>query len=128
MAFISLQHVGVLQATGGREGVLKPDLLESVVEKPVVSVGGDDAYSTLFLKVSAIGHGIAHGHVFNDGNKRTAIQVMTACLAWNGYKRRPNPNAVEVAILLVAAGFLGIDGLRLALLYAYGLDAANQDL
>lgn len=64
VAFVSLVHDQVLEATGGRTGVLKPDLLESATEKPVVTVGGEDAYPTLFSKVAAIGHAIAHGRVF----------------------------------------------------------------
>ncbi len=128
VAFVSLVHDQVLEATGGRTGVLKPDLLESATEKPVVTVGGEDAYPTLFSKVAAIGHAIAHGHVFQDANKRTAIEVMRATLYVNRYKRQPNQAAMEVAILLVAAGLLNIEGLRLALLYAYGLETADQTL
>ena len=128
MAFVSLIHDRVLLASGGHEGILKPDLLESATEQPTASAGGEDAYDSLFLKVAAIGRSIAHGHVFNDANKRTAIEVMVNCLRWNGFKRQPNPAAIEVSILLVAAGFLDVEGLRLALLYAYDLDTTNPNL
>ena len=116
----------VLRESGGRSGVLKSNLLESALEKPVVSVGGEDAYPTLFSKVVAIGHSIAHGHVFQDGNKRTAVEVMIITLYWNGFKRRPNQTAIETTILLVAAGYLNVEGLRMALLHMYGLDPANS--
>jgi hypothetical protein len=53
---------------------------------------------------------------------------MRATLYVNRYKRQPNQAAMEVAILLVAAGLLNIEGLRLALLYAYGLETADQTL
>ena len=124
--FVEALHDKVLKESGGREGILKPDLLESALEKPVVSVGGEDAYPTLFSKVSAIGHSIAHGHVFQDGNKRSAVEVMIITLSWNGFKRRPNQTAIETTILLVAAGYLNVEGLRMALLHMYGLDPANS--
>ena len=127
VAFVHVLHDAVLEM-GGRAGLLKPDLLESATEKPVVTVGGEDAYLTLFSKVAAIGHAIAHGHVFNDGNKRTAIEAMSATLAMNRHKKRPKSDVMESSILLVAAGHLGIDGLRMALLYAYQLDPANDSL
>jgi death on curing protein len=128
VAFVDVVHDTVLKESGGRAGVLKPDLLESAIEKPVVSVGGEDAYPTLFSKVAAIGHSIAHGHVFQDGNKRTAVEVMLITLSWNGFKRRPNLIALETTILLVAAGYLSAEGLRMALLHMYGLDPASTDL
>jgi death on curing protein len=126
VAFADVIHDTVLKESGGRSGVLKPELLESALEKPVVTVGGEDAYPTLFSKVAAIGHGIAHGHVFQDGNKRTAVEVMIITLSWNGFKRRPNQTTIEITILLVAAGYLNVEGLRMALLHMYGLDPANS--
>ena len=126
VSFTEDLHDKVLRESGGRVGVLKTDLLESALEKPVVTVGGEDAYPTLFSKVAAIGHSIAHGHVFQDGNKRTAVEVMIITLYWNGFKRRPNQTAIETTILLVAAGYLNVEGLRMALLHMYGLDPANS--
>lgn len=126
MAFVLLVHEQILIASGGREGILK-HLLESATEQPTQSAGREDAFGTLFSKVAAIGRSIAHGHVFVDANKRTAIEVMVICLRWNGFKDQPNQDAIEVAILLVAAGFLDVPGLRLALLYAYDLDTTQPD-
>jgi hypothetical protein len=48
VAFVSLIHDRVLLASGGREGILKPDLLESATEQPTASAGGEDAYGPLF--------------------------------------------------------------------------------
>ncbi len=110
------------------KGIHNQNLLESVQHKPVNSAHGQDAYPTLFTKVAAIGHEIAHGHIFNNGNKRTAIQTMVLTLAWNDYRKQPNQKSMELAVLLTAAGFLNVDGLRMALLYAYGLDEKDQTL
>jgi death on curing protein len=126
--YIISVHDQILEVTTGISGVLKPELLDSAAEKPVVTHGGQDSYPTLFTKVAAIGHAIAHGHVFQDANKRTAAEVMVICLSWNQHKKVPNKNVLEAAIILVAAGYLGIDGLRLALLYAYKQDLADTDL
>ncbi len=128
VTFFHLLHDSILEETGGRPGILKPELLESALEKPVVTVGGRDAYETLFMKVAAIGHEIAHGHVFQDANKRTAIETIRVTLAWNGYRKQPDQRAVELAVLLTAAGFLNAEGLKMASLFAYGLELSNADL
>lgn len=44
MAFVLLVHEQILMASGGREGILKPDLLESATEQPTQSAGREDAF------------------------------------------------------------------------------------
>ncbi len=47
---------------------------------------------------------ISQGHVFNDGNKRTAFSAMDACLYINGFKMNWNMKEVGDIIIEVAQG------------------------
>jgi death-on-curing protein len=58
--------------------------LESAVGTPRQTVGGHDAYPTLFDKAYALGRGIAYGHPFDDGNKRLAWAAIMLFLSLNG--------------------------------------------
>ena len=55
VAYVELLHDAVLEEAGGVPGTKDNGLLESAVHAPVRSVGGADAYPTLFTKVAALG-------------------------------------------------------------------------
>jgi len=59
--------------------------LESAASRPRQSFEGHDAHTNLFEKVAALGHGISGGHVFGNGNKRTAFVAMREMLNVNGW-------------------------------------------
>lgn len=54
---------------------------------------------------------IATGHVFNDGNKRTAYQVMDICLALNGVSIGWHGTDVADVIIELAQGLIDADDL-----------------
>jgi death-on-curing protein len=56
---------------------------------------------------------LAVGHVFNDGNKRTAFTVMDICLVQNGME--PRYDVIEAADLIVRAARSQLDEKELAL-------------
>jgi death on curing protein len=124
-AFILNLHTQILQESGGREGLNNPGVIASAVNKPHQSVGGEDAYSTLFTKVAAIGLTLAHDHPFSDGNKRTAYTVMLATLEANTYYPQPSEREAATVMVLVAMGLLGIAGLRIALMMWCGIDPSD---
>lgn len=66
-------HDPVLKAYGGVPGEKDPGLIDYISDKPFISFGGYEQYPGLFLKAAVYFHGIATGHYFNDGNKRTAV-------------------------------------------------------
>ena len=75
----------VVQATGGAEGVLHPEVLESAVARPFQAVFGENLYPTPFDKAAAMAQSIAHDHPFLDGNKRSAVQAALELLFRLGY-------------------------------------------
>jgi len=63
---------------GGSNGVRDEGLLESAVERPHATYGGEELYPTVYLKAAAILESIVKNHPFVDGNKRTG---WLACIA-----------------------------------------------
>lgn len=58
----------------------------------------------VFDLAAAYAEAIAVGHCFNDGNKRTAFQVMDTCLDLNGVEIRWDVAEVGPLIIDVAQG------------------------
>ena len=61
-------------------------LLESAVNNPFQTFGGEDLYPTVFDKAAQLAYGLAKNHGFVDGNKRVAIHAMLVYLDVNNYE------------------------------------------
>lgn len=62
------------------------NLLESAVNNPFQTFGGEDLYPTIFDKAAQLAFGLVKNHGFVDGNKRVAIHAMEVFLAINGHR------------------------------------------
>ena len=120
-------HDEVLEVSQGRPGVAHLGVIESAVNKPVASLGDDDAYPTFFAKLAAIGYTLAHDHGFSDGNKRTALQVMLNTLEKNGFYPDPSDREKVTAVILAAMNLLDVAGLRVTLMLWCGIDPADAE-
>jgi len=58
-------------------------LLESAVNNPFQTFGGEDLYPTIFDKAAQLAFGLVKNHGFVDGNKRVAIHAMEVYLKVN---------------------------------------------
>ena len=58
-------------------------LLESAVNNPFQTFGGEDLYPTIFDKAARLAFGLVKNHGFVDGNKRVAIHAMEVYLKVN---------------------------------------------
>lgn len=76
-------HVEQLQRHGGEDGMLNEDRLDSALARPrtVVGYAPDTSLEELAASMAI---GIAKGHPFIDGNKRTACVVSLMFLRLNG--------------------------------------------
>lgn len=81
---ILLLHSQLIQQTGGSDGVRDYALLESAIEAPFQSFGGDELYPTIQAKAARLGYGLIKNHCMIDGNKRIGTHVMLVFLALNG--------------------------------------------
>lgn len=68
-------------ATGA--GIRDFGLLESAVNAPFQTFGGEDLYKTIFDKAAHLAYGLTKNHGFVDGNKRVAIHAMLVYLMIN---------------------------------------------
>jgi death on curing protein len=118
-------HDRALELAGGLPGIKDEGALLSALEAPVRSVGGEDAYFTLFEKVAALGYLVACNHPFSDANKRTSLLLMSQTLKWNAHYPKWSAETRIMVMSLLGAGHLEMKGLRHALLLACELDAAD---
>ena len=63
-------HEHLINATGGTEGIKDEGMLESAMNAPFQTFGGEDLFPTIYQKAARLGFGLASNHPFLDGNKR----------------------------------------------------------
>ena len=81
---VKAMHTRLIMKTGGSDGIRDIGLLESAVNAPFQSFGGQDVYPTIYHKAARLGFGLAQNHAFIDGNKRIAALAVLTFLAMNG--------------------------------------------
>ena len=101
---ILMFHTQLIQQTGGSEGVRDYNLLDSALETPFQSFGGDELYPTIQAKAARLGYGLIKNHCMIDGNKRIGTHSMLVFLALNGIELKYMQKELDETILDVAAG------------------------
>ena len=101
---ILMLHTQLIQQTGGSEGVRDYHLLDSALETPFQSFGGDELYPTIQAKAARLGYGLIKNHCMIDGNKRIGTHAMLVFLALNGIELKYMQKELYETILDVAAG------------------------
>lgn len=101
---ILMLHSQLIQQTGGSDGIRDENLLESALETPFQSFGGQELYPTVQSKAARLGYGLIKNHSFIDGNKRIGTHAMLVFLAINGIDLSYTQKELYKTILDVAAG------------------------
>ena len=101
---ILMLHTQLIQQPGGSEGVRDYNLLDSALETPFQSFGGDELYPTIQAKAARLGYGLIKNHCMIDGNKRIGTHSMLVFLALNGIELKYMQKELYETILDVAAG------------------------
>ena len=101
---ILMLHTQLIQQTGGSDGVRDYNLLDSALETPFQSFGGDELYPTIQAKAARLGYGLIKNHCMIDGNKRIGTHAMLVFLALNGIELKYMQKELYETILDVAAG------------------------
>ena len=104
-------HSQLIRQTGGSDGVRDYALLESALEAPFQSYGGDDLYPTVQAKAARLGYGLIKNHCMIDGNKRIGAHAMLVFLALNGIEIAYTQKELYETILNVASGKLEYEDL-----------------
>ncbi len=108
-AFLTLDEVLALHADqirryGGGAGVRDVRLLQSAVETPKATHGGEHLHTSLFEMAAAYLFHIIRNHPFVDGNKRTGLIAALAFLGLNGLQLDAESEAVFHLVMGVAEG------------------------
>ena len=101
---ILMLHTQLIQQTGGSDGVRDYNLLDSALENPFQSFGGEELYPTIQAKAVRLGYGLIKNHCMIDGNKRIGTHAMLVFLALNGIQLKYTQKELYETILDVAAG------------------------
>ena len=104
-------HLEMAKVTGGDVGVRDAGLLDSALNSPYQSFGGEDLYKTVEEKAARLGFSLIANHPFVDGNKRIGIYIMLVFLEVNGVELDPSDDEVIRVALAVASSEMSYDGL-----------------
>ena len=80
---ILMLHKILIEKFGSVNGIRDENLLDSAVNAPFQTFGGEDLYSTLIEKAARLGYGLIKNPPFLDGNKRTGTHAMLVFLKIN---------------------------------------------
>ena len=100
---ILLLHIQLIETTGGSDGIRDMGLLESALESPFQSYGGEELYPSIQAKAARLCYGLVKNHAMIDGNKRLGCHTMLVFLALNGYEMEYAQKELSDLILDVAA-------------------------
>lgn len=78
-------HRFSIEKFGGSHGIRDNGLLESAVDRPYATFGGEKLYYSPFEKCAAILESIVKNHPFVDGNKRTGWLAAVGVLKSYGF-------------------------------------------
>lgn len=97
-------HTSLIEATGGSNGIRDEKMLESALNNPFQSFGGEELYPSIQAKAAQLCFGLVKNHAMIDGNKRLGTHVMLVFLALNGYELSYSQKELSDTILLLASG------------------------
>jgi death-on-curing protein len=80
------------------------ELLDSAINVPSASFGGEEAYKTFPEKIAALGFHIARNHPLLDGNKRLAWESMVMFAVINDHELSSDVDTAVEVIFNLAAG------------------------
>ena len=105
---VLLLHEQLVAETGGspglRPGLRDEGMLDSALNAPFQTFGGEDVYPSLQQKAAHLCFGLVKNHPFVDGNKRIGAHVMLVFLALNGIELQYTQTELSDIILQLAAG------------------------
>lgn len=106
---VDARHHAQLQEHGGSYGLRDRAAIETALDRPknrLAYVEGAD----LADLAAAYLHGLAVGHGYVDGNKRTAVATALVFLDLNGYElQRSDKELVETTVALVSHEMSDVD-------------------
>ena len=98
---------------GGSTGVRDYGLLESAIGRPNATFGGEELYTTIYLKAAATLESVVKNHPFVDGNKRTGWLACIAMLRLNHLRFSLTETEAYDFVIKVASSHLELEDIAL---------------
>jgi death-on-curing protein len=99
MTEILHMHREAIIRYGGRDGILDQAIIEAALARPRMSVGGCDAFPTLYLKAASYLDSFTRNHAFVDGNKRIGYMSAGLFLTRNNISMKALTDEAESFVL-----------------------------
>ena len=77
---IIMLHEAIYKRYGGDVGVLNDGMLDSALQAPFQTFGGEELYPETKDKIIRLAYGLIKNHSFRDGNKRIGALVLLTLL------------------------------------------------
>lgn len=82
---IIMLHEAIYERYGGSCGVLNDGMLDSALQAPFQTFGGEELFPDTKDKILRLAYGLIKNHSFRDGNKRIGALVLLVLLELNGW-------------------------------------------
>ena len=96
-------HEMIYERYGGALGVLNEGMLDSALQAPFQSFGGEELFPDDKEKIIRLAYGLIKNHSFRDGNKRIGALVLLVMLKLNGYRVNATNEEFTDIIMGIAA-------------------------
>ena len=104
-------HTSLIEATGGSDGIRDEGMLDSALNNPFQSFGGNELYPSIQAKAAQLCFGLVKNHAMVDGNKRLGAHVMLVFLSLNGYELSYSQKELSDIILALASGKINAENI-----------------
>ena len=101
---IIILHEKLIERYGGSYGLRDEALLDSALNAPLQSFGGQELYPTIIEKAVRLCFGLVKNHPFHDGNKRIGALALLTTLDLNQLILNTNSAELSEIIFSLAAG------------------------
>ena len=109
---VLLMHEKIYERYGGALGVLNEDMLDSALQAPFQTFGGEELIPDTKDKIVRLAFGLIKNHSFRDGNKRIGALVLLVLLEMNGWRVEATNDEFADIIMGVAANEKSEDDLK----------------
>ena len=96
-------HEMIYERYGGAPGVLNEGMLDSALQAPFQTFGGEELFPDDKEKIIRLAYGLIKNHSFRDGNKRIGALVLLVMLKLNGYRVNATNEEFTDIIMGIAA-------------------------
>ncbi len=100
---IIMLHEAIYERYGGSCGVLNEGMLDSALQAPFQTFGGEELFPDTKDKILRLAYGLIKNHSFRDGNKRIGALVLLVLLELNGWHVKATNEEFADIIMGIAA-------------------------